>query len=160
MKVGASLASQPEKKGVKIVYNARTDVGDLQTGKVEKRSFELSDGTVVEGELLAGFGLHPLPLPPLTLAILTHSRLHLPRSRLESSLRYRRRPRPRSRRRDRLHQGHFYPSVPFAFVQPSRRGRGCQRCVGKFRSLAINLLNLIAETSPPPRNSSSALSRS
>ncbi|ORY85350.1 hypothetical protein BCR35DRAFT_330836 [Leucosporidium creatinivorum] len=51
-KLGPSLASQLGKKGVKIVYNARTDVGALQTGKVEKQSFELSDGTVAEADFV------------------------------------------------------------------------------------------------------------
>jgi hypothetical protein len=49
-----SLASQLEQKGVKVVYNARTDVGALQTGKVGRQSFKLSDGSVVEGELFTG----------------------------------------------------------------------------------------------------------
>lgn len=48
--LGDSLRSQLEAAGVECIFGLRLDTGDLETGAVEKRSFDLGQGKTVEGE--------------------------------------------------------------------------------------------------------------
>ncbi|ORY85351.1 hypothetical protein BCR35DRAFT_53716 [Leucosporidium creatinivorum] len=58
--LGNNLASQLKKKGVKIVFNSKVDPKGLETGKIPKQTFALSDGSSVEADFLfIGHGWKP-----------------------------------------------------------------------------------------------------
>lgn len=51
-KVGQTLSSQLERRGVEIHYSCRLDVAGLSTGPIETKTFNLSDGTSISGDFL------------------------------------------------------------------------------------------------------------
>ena len=48
--LGDSLQSQLEAAGVECIFGQKLDTGDLETGAIEKKSFDLGKGKSVEGE--------------------------------------------------------------------------------------------------------------
>lgn len=59
-KFGGSIAQQLKKKNVQIIYNAKVDRTDLQSGAVPRQQFTLSNGEEVEADFVfCGFGWSP-----------------------------------------------------------------------------------------------------
>lgn len=49
--LGDRLQSQAKEMGVRVVLGQKVDTGDLQTGRIEKQSFQIGNGETVEGTL-------------------------------------------------------------------------------------------------------------
>lgn len=59
-KVGQTLSSQLERRGVEIHYSCRLDVAGLSTGPIETKTFNLSDGTSISADFVfTTFGCTP-----------------------------------------------------------------------------------------------------